>query len=237
LNNFFSKQSVLSLESLIQEKATKLANYFEQTFHAGTVVRLNHSVAAFTADVITHYCYGESYNYLDNPAEPNHLKDGLGGLLLLVHVFYFFPFLPTVFACIPLWLTGMISPAMKALASFQVKIHQQSTEALATSAAQGTQKKCTRDKTMFDALADPALPAKERTIERLTDEGVIILGAGSETTANNMALCLYHLSENPSVMRKLRDELKQVMPTPTSTASWTDLENLPYFVGHLRLPS
>jgi cytochrome P450 len=90
---------------------------------------------------------------------------------------------------------------------------------------------------MFDALADPALPAKERTIERLTDEGVIILGAGSETTANNMALCLYHLSENPSVMRKLRDELKQVMPTPTSTASWTDLENLPYFVGHLRLSS
>ncbi|KAL2818535.1 cytochrome P450 [Aspergillus granulosus] len=232
LNNFFSKQSVLSLEPLIQEKVTKLADYFEQTFHAGTVVRLNHTLAAFTSDVIAHYCYGESYNYLDALAEPNHLKDGLGGLLLLVHVFYFFPFLPTVFASIPLWLTGMISPAMKALASFQIKIHQQSTEALAASAAQGTQKeKDSRAKTMFDALADPALPAKERTIERLTDEGVIVLGAGSETTANNMALCLYHLSENASVMRKLRDELKQVMPTPTSTPSWTELENLPYFNG------
>jgi hypothetical protein len=216
---------------LILEKAQMLAQQYEKAHQQGTVIKVNESFAAFTADVIAHYCYGESYGLLENPGKKNHLKEGLGGLLLLVHVFYFLPFLPKLITFIPAWASQMISPSAGALADFQEKVRKQSCEALNDSMGGKLDETSSKKNTIFDALIDPSLPPSERSLDRLTDEGVIVLGAGSETTANNLSLGLYHLAENRTICEKLREELRQVMPTPTSTATWVQLEQLPYFVS------
>lgn len=49
--------------------------------------------------------------------------------------------------------------------------------------------------------------------------------AGTESTAKSMALAHFHLLANPQIMARLRDEIRTVQ----GAASWTELEQLPYF--------
>jgi hypothetical protein len=42
---------------------------------------------------------------------------------------------------------------------------------------------------------------------------------------------MFHLMNNKEMGLKLRKELKTVLKTPLSKATWTDLEKLPYLVS------
>lgn len=53
---------------------------------------------------------------------------------------------------------------------------------------------------------------------------VLIDATGTESTAKSMAITHFHLMANPQCMAKLRAELRKV----PETASWTELEQLPY---------
>jgi cytochrome P450 len=75
------------------------------------------------------------------------------------------------------------------------------------------------------------VPPQEKTLDRLEDESALLLGAGTETTARAIAVSMFHLIYNKDVGLKLREELKTVLKTPQSKASWTDLEKLPYQVS------
>ena len=50
---------------------------------------------------------------------------------------------------------------------------------------------------MFATLADPTLPAEERDLERLEDEGFVILAAGTETTGYSLCVTMFYLLDNP----------------------------------------
>lgn len=130
---------------------------------------------------------------------------------------------------LPPWLMAALNPKAKPLAYFRDMVRQQSIEALAL------QKKGLLDdkkQTIFNALVDPDLPQQERTVDRLTEEGMIVLGAGAETTANTLTMGAYHLMKNPNVLLRLREELKStVMPAPNSRPTWKELEQLPYLTA------
>jgi cytochrome P450 len=112
---------------------------------------------------------------------------------------------------------------------FRALVRQQSIEAL-DDRTKG--KISDKKETIFDALTDPALPPQERTVDRLTEEGMIVLGAGAETTANTLTLAAYHLIRNQSALLKLREELTaSVMPDHNSSPRWCDLEKLPYLTA------
>jgi cytochrome P450 len=48
--------------------------------------------------------------------------------------------------------------------------------------------------------------------------------AGTESPSKSLLILFYHLSSNPSILHKLRDAINTLPPT----ASWTQLEQLPY---------
>ena len=85
-------------------------------------------------------------------------------------------------------------------------------------------------KTIFEELRDSSLPPQEKTIERLMDEGFILVGAGGESTAQTLAVLTFHLLNNPGVLRELRAELDEIMPHPESSVPWQTLEQLPFLV-------
>lgn len=228
MNQFFSKRSVMKLEPIIQDKTDKLADRFKEAHASGTPLKLEYGFSALTADVITHYCYGKSYRYLEDQFPQNDLRDAFGGLFLLNHILYFFPPLCAILNNIPPRLMQLIDPKSSVMAYLRARLHKQSSETLQRSESL----KSGDRETIFDALLDPSLPPSEKTIERLSEEGLILLGAGSETTANTMALGAYHLARNRPVLEKLRAELKQVMVSPDSRPSWSELEQLPYLVRY-----
>ena len=85
------------------------------------------------------------------------------------------------------------------------------------------------ERTIFkDLLATESLPPEEKSIERLTDEGAVLLGAGSETVAKTLGIIVVHLTEHPEKVKRIQTELLQALPDQTHLP-WLKLEKLPYF--------
>ncbi|KAJ5491962.1 Cytochrome P450 [Penicillium expansum] len=231
LNNYFSKRSVVDLGPSIHDKVDKLVARFEQAHQAGDVLHLELAFAALTADVITDYCYGWSYGYLDGEqgSKSNDLVDAVNGLMVMFHINRFFPFLISVFRNAPPNLLRWLQPHMADLFDLKARLRQQADDTLKK---QGLRKVNPEARlNIFDALTSLELPENERTLDRLEDESALLLGAGTETTARSITVAMFYLIHNKEIMAKLRAELKTVLATPLSKASWVDLEKLPYLTG------
>jgi cytochrome P450 len=230
LNSFFSKRSVVRLEPVIRENIDKLFNRFDGDRTAQSVIRLDVAFIALTTDIITHYSYGHSYNYLDEPDYKLEWKEGVLEASANGATMRHFPVVLAVSKNMPRWLLKKLNSRIAILLEIQDMVRNQSLESLRNSKKENNTAEA---KSIFDALNDPTLLApEERTIDRLQDEGQILLGAGSETTAKTLTVIAFHLLQSPDLLEKLREELRTAMPKPTSTASWNELELLPFLVCH-----
>jgi hypothetical protein len=232
LSNYFSKRSVVDLGPSIHDKVDKLIARFEQAHQAGDVLHLQLDFAALTADVITDYCYGWSYGYLEGEkgSVSNDLVDAVNGLMVMIHINRFFPFLISIFRNAPPTLLRWLQPNMADLFDLKARLRQQADDTLQKQSLKKVDSEARS--TIFDALTNLELPENERTLDRLEDESALLLGAGTETTARSITVAMFYLIHNKEIMAKLRAELKTVLPTPLSKASWVDLEKLPYLVGY-----
>jgi cytochrome P450 len=82
--------------------------------------------------------------------------------------------------------------------------------------------------TVFGSLLSSNLEAHEKQPQRLADEAVAVVGAGTETTSWALAVITYHLLTKPELLVKLRAELSTVIDDPLQLPAWTTLEKLPY---------
>lgn len=221
LNNFFSKKSVLALSSIMHEKEAKLMDRLKKAHEDDAVVRLDDAYAALTADVISQYSWGVSSGFLDDENFKNDIREALNEISSFVHLNRFFPVLASVMRTIPRWLLARIRPGATAVLDMQDMVTQSSSKSPETRG----------QKTIFDALTDAGVPPQERSARRLEDEGLIVVVAGTETTARTLTVASYHIFDNKPLLRRLRDEIITVMPRPTSNASWAELEQLPYLNG------
>jgi cytochrome P450 len=65
LNPFFSKRNIRLLEPVLQRCLGKILGRLEQSAKAGKPMKMNLLYSATTSDIISGYCFGESFNYLD----------------------------------------------------------------------------------------------------------------------------------------------------------------------------
>lgn len=83
-------------------------------------------------------------------------------------------------------------------------------------------------RSIFRDLRDnPSLPQSEKGLTRFEQEGTLLVMAGTESTAKSIGIAHFHLLANPDIMQRVRAELKNV----PESASWTELEQLPYLSG------
>ena len=62
-------------------------------------------------------------------------------------------------------------------------------------------------------------------------EGMQFVSAGTDTVSNTLHNISWHLSQNPELLKTLREELKTVQPDPYTPATLQQLEQLPYLTG------
>lgn len=221
LNNFFSKKSVLALSSIMHEKEAKLMQRLETLYYHDAVIRLDDAYAALTADIISQYSWGVSSAFLDDDSFKNDMREAVNDISMYVHINRFFPILSAVMRVMPRWVLGRIQPGAKAVLDMQDIV----TRSSARKSGEGMQK------TIFDALTDASVPPQERRARRLEDEGLILVVAGTETTARALTLASYYIFRDRQLLLKLRNEIRAVMPTPTTETSWSELEQLPNLVS------
>jgi cytochrome P450 len=82
--------------------------------------------------------------------------------------------------------------------------------------------------TIFHELLKSNLPPQEKSLSRLDDEALGTIGAGATTIAWALVTASFHLTNNPSILKKLQTELKAAIPDPTIEPDLPQLEKLPY---------
>ena len=82
-----------------------------------------------------------------------------------------------------------------------------------------------------DFQFNSALPESQKTPLRMRTVGMQFVSAGTDTVSHTLHTMTWHIFNNPSILNKLRTELKTVQPDPFETAPPIKLESLPYLTG------
>ncbi|KAF2228164.1 putative cytochrome P450 [Elsinoe ampelina] len=229
LNPFFSQRSIINLESIVKSKVEQLSQGFDGYLKRRETLNIGNAFTALGVDVICDYAFGQSWGCLQagdfGPQWKNTLNTLLRAVPILKHVPWLFKYLNVLAET---RLTS-VNPNMGSYSGFRKHIHAQ-IRRLISEREQGLYK-ATNDsqpRTVFEAVLNSDLPAEEKTIARVSDEALVLVIAGGETTAQSLTNLIFHLLANPINMRQVRAELDVVMPDPTILADWSVLERLPY---------
>lgn len=85
------------------------------------------------------------------------------------------------------------------------------------------------ESTIFhDMLSSRTLLPQDKTLTRLTQDGLNLVQDGTLSTAWTISLAIFHLLNQPSTLRELRDELFAAIPHSNSVVPLNQLEDLPY---------
>ncbi|KAH0542567.1 hypothetical protein FGG08_003072 [Glutinoglossum americanum] len=236
---FFTRTKVLQLESIIKDKIEMLSARLSASRksnndrkHAGQEPEplcLGLAYHCLTTEVVTQYSWSRSYECLDHPDFRAEWFTMLRGLAEVGHIGRQFGWFLPLIDNLPVWLAGLVSANAKDSAEFRRHLSEQVTEIKMTPREQFSGKS---HPTIFHELHNSNLPEYERSTHRLMQEGLLVLFAGFETTANAMAVTTYHLLRNPEKLARVRAELEGVMKGRDLDArGWVDLEKLEYFVG------
>lgn len=82
--------------------------------------------------------------------------------------------------------------------------------------------------TIFHELLNSDLPPEEKSDVRLADEAQLVVAAGLITTSWALTVASFHISNNPNINLKLREELRAA---GAASLDWHKLEQLPYLYG------
>lgn len=95
-------------------------------------------------------------------------------------------------------------------------------------AEKSVDKKSTPNPTIFHEILRSDLAREDKTQQRLTDEAVVVVGAGIETTGYALTVGTFHVANTPHIYKRLHEELFQAFPDGNSIPSLLELEKLPY---------
>lgn len=230
LNAFFSKRAVNDLSPVIEENVQKLMQRFTTAYREESIMHLGDAFAALASDVISQYSYGKSWNFLEDEHFRSDIRAAITETAYGVHINRFFPLYAKMLRTIPTWLVCKVQPGKTSLFVFLKSIFDFTMEQIKENEIRDGEKQKAKRETVHERLTDPTLPAEERTLTRVHEESIVLLQAGTESIGRALTICAFYLAHDPAMLAKLRAELQTVLPTPTSTATWTQLEQLPYLV-------
>ncbi|PYI31075.1 cytochrome P450, partial [Aspergillus indologenus CBS 114.80] len=231
LTHFFSKKNILYLEGLITDKVEQLKQLIATHAADNTPVNLSDAFFAFSNDVVTNFLFAHQTDILSNESKAATLRQNSKGLLMGINLNKHFPWIPDLLESLPLSISRpMMPPGLVDMLALFDRVRNELltlTHTKASASANTAAKPAgpTGKESVFDSVLDnPALPNTEKMLLRLEQEGTLLALAGTESPAQTLTVAFYHLLANPMLLAKLRQELRTV----PASASWTQLEQLPY---------
>ena len=231
-SNYFSKQAIRKYSDVIQAAVDKLCTKLSESQTTGQKVNLMHAYTAMTGDVVTGYCFPQSYGLLDEPDFAPDYHDLWISILSGSHVLKQFPWMFPLMLSFPNWFIDRFLPDLAVTYRWHREWRKQIQAVKAgdpSSSADG-EKRFGRP-SIFETLLDSDLPPFDKSVPRLVEDAQTMVGAGSITTSFALALGTYYILSSAPVLRKLTAELEAAVPSPETMPSLTALEKLPYLTA------
>ncbi|KAH7322595.1 cytochrome P450 [Stachybotrys elegans] len=199
----------------------QLRDSVEKTIDIGE--RLHH----VTLDIITLTAFGASIHAVEDPesATVKHFRNLFASkkshLMYRLTAFLLPSF---VYRRLPVQARHEIMKARDVIADFIRPLIRERRDDVAEGTKQYTQ---------GDIIATLLQSGETFSDDYLIDQSMDFMIAGQETTATAVALALYSLSKNPEVQHRLREEVRAMLPSPSSDAKVDAslIESLPYLTA------
>jgi cytochrome P450 len=182
LSRFFSKGSVAKLDAMIRSKAEKLCDRVLAYAGSTAPVPLDMAFSCFSTDVVTEYSFASSNDYLDNPSFSS-LRPVIVSAEKAGRITKHFPLIGRVMRSIPHSLLSRLDPDAAEYFGWLNDMVAQARE---------TQREVRNGlgpdvskahPTVFHELLMGDLPEKEKSLLRMSNEAILLVAAGTETTA------------------------------------------------------
>ncbi|BAE64654.1 cytochrome P450 [Aspergillus flavus] len=232
LSPFFSKAAVTKLEPVIYSAVDKLISRIEEVVESTGFVDLTMAFSCMTTDIVTQYAFAESSRFLENPDfTPNFHEAILAGTRMGSWARHF-PILFPVLRSIPIDILSRMSPETGVFLRWQESMRKKVSEIWQDQSALPVKDKNVSPfgSTIFHELFHSDMPDSEKHPGRMWQEGQIVIGAGTETTAWTLTATTFFILDNPNILSKLRKELAATMPNRYEKPSCRELEALPYLI-------
>ncbi|KAK3693065.1 cytochrome P450 [Podospora appendiculata] len=228
LNPFFSVRSVTQLEPMLVAKVEKLSARFRQLAGAQEVVRIDAAFMALTMDIICDYAFADDQRHLDEPDFKLVWKETIIGAFEGGALGRQFPWLLPLTKRLPIGLVHAMNPAVGYLLTWQEAVKAKVRPIMTANNNDNNKSPAAPPRTIFHTLLASDLPAEEKTLQRLCDEGELLTGAGSETTAQTLTRILFYLKHVPAAHVRLQAEIDRAMPDASVLPAWSELQQNPY---------
>ncbi|KAL2424332.1 Cytochrome P450 monooxygenase [Exophiala dermatitidis] len=231
MSRFFATSAISNLESSSRQKVAKLCQRLEEMRKGGKPVNLSNAFRCLAADSVTDYCMPRGFDLLDSIdfAEDYNRQARTISYIAVWH--RHIPIIIPLFMRMPKWLVDMTATeGGRKTFEFQADLARQAEEAVRAEKRS--------DKSVLDGIVNSdAIPESDKTVDRLTQEARTLVGAGSETTGISLETIVWNVLTHPEVLRRLKEELKQVQTSERAQGLETPLDDyatirkLPYLTA------
>jgi cytochrome P450 len=234
MNPIFSRQKVLDVEFIVQDKVAKVISRLENSIYNTRVgdesgVDLHHAFRAVSVDVISEFAFGSCYDFLDKDDTGADFFEMARGIGPALYAFQQFPSLQKLALEIPPWLAPLLSRPLGYVTSMQAECIRQ-IDAVKEKMRQGHDTGRSNIFTSLLSSDDKPEGFRVPTTLELKDEAYSVLVAAADTTGNAMTVAAFNTIYNPEIYEKLANELKLHFPGRASQLPFVELERLPYLV-------
>ncbi|KAF6758266.1 cytochrome P450 [Ephemerocybe angulata] len=226
---FFSRRSILQFENVIQETVDRLIVSLAKKHTAKeSVVNIYHALLSTTMEVVTSYCYGRSFQALEHPQYSLPVLLALKTSNFVIFVAQHFPFLQPLIFGLPKWVEARLPEEATAMKRLVEVLDEQ-----VAGIVREPGRVVAEHRTIFHHMLNfEGKEGKGRLGHgELRDEGVLLLAAGTDTTANTCTVATFHVLSNPGIEGRLRAELREAWPDAGEGISLERLEKLPYLTA------
>lgn len=225
---YFSRASVSQLEPSVQANVNKLISRLQGFQGTGKAVNFINMFISLTADIITNYAFASPFGFLDTPDFAPGWREAMTNVSETSHLFKQFGFIEPTMRMISPAIVTKVNPWIGSLFALTDMVRA---KILKVKAELAEGRKPEGQKTIFyDVLTNPQLADEDKTIERVENEGISVVAAGSNTVAHTLSCISFFIISDRSMLEKLQAELAAVMkdnPEP----KWSQLESLPYLTA------
>lgn len=228
LRSFFSRKSVLNLESVIQDTVNRFIVSLSHNVGSPKPLNLHHAFSCATMEVISTYCFAKRYDAINHPNYAYPAMVALHGSSYVNCIAQHFPFFLTILFGLPDWFVRVVSPKAVGFADYRRALDRQIDQIVADPS---TLDQAEHD-TIYHHMLDPNSGHQPPSAKSLKEEAAVLIAAGTETVANACAHAIFYAFTNDTVKDRLKQELVEAWPDVDVPISLERLEKLPYLVRH-----
>ncbi|KAI9727710.1 MAG: hypothetical protein M1828_005938 [Chrysothrix sp. TS-e1954] len=206
LNSYFSPTKISGIEPFLGTKVMELCKRLDRIAEKDRTVNVSNALFATYTDIITGYLFGKSWDFLSDENFNGWYHDMtmsiIGARQMRAH-------LPSLQKCMTLVSYANACEDSTAGEELEDQVKAILVRADKHDAPDSHQADLETGPTVFHAMRDSdQLPSSEKTVERFRSEASVLVGAAGATSARAVSVILFHLTEKPELLQRLRLELQ-----------------------------